>query len=320
MATNSNEPTDLPLAVVDDVATTPVLLMVHSDHLGRPIRMTDSTKATVWTASYKPWGEPLSISGTKALNLRFPGQYFQIETALSYNWHRHYDTTTGRYTQPDPLGFVNGPSVYAYSGNSPFMNSDASGLDCTASGGSVTCSAPNGGPTVSFPRPEGWPSYIGPNSSFYHNYDIPVNVGNKPAACILTALIQNPTPGSPNPATAAGTGNNATPSGAQAAFDALDALSSFGNDMGGYNNSPVISYITGGGSVVVNVTLPGHPLFPGYVARTVTPNSGGTVIHNFGEGTSFLQSQYSPLAGTINGIWNQQSSDLAAGATGCGCN
>ncbi|MGE0056065.1 MAG: RHS repeat-associated core domain-containing protein [Hyphomicrobium sp.] len=34
-------------------------------------------------------------------------------------WHRHYDPTIGRYTQPDPLGFVDGPSVYAYAlGNS----------------------------------------------------------------------------------------------------------------------------------------------------------------------------------------------------------
>ncbi len=129
MAANDNAPTDLPLAVVDDVATTPVLLMVHTDHLGRPIRMTDGAKATVWAASYKPWGEPQSLSGTRALNRRFPGQYFQIETNLSYNWHRHYDPVTGRYTQPDPLGFVDGPSVYAYAGNSPFMKTDREGLN-----------------------------------------------------------------------------------------------------------------------------------------------------------------------------------------------
>jgi RHS repeat-associated protein len=125
------DPVDLPLAVVDDVATTPVLLMVHTDHLGRPIIMTDATKATVWAASYKPWGEPVSISGTRALNLRFPGQYFQIETNLAYNWHRHYDTTTGRYTQPDPLGFVDGPSIYAYAANSPFMKTDPTGESAT---------------------------------------------------------------------------------------------------------------------------------------------------------------------------------------------
>jgi RHS repeat-associated protein len=127
LAANDNNPVDLPLAIVDTVNTTPTLLMVHADHLGRPIRMTDATKATVWQASYKPWGETQSISGTKANNLRLPGQYFQIETNLAYNWHRHYDPVTGRYTQPDPLRFVDGPSVYAYARSSPFMYTDRDG-------------------------------------------------------------------------------------------------------------------------------------------------------------------------------------------------
>jgi RHS repeat-associated protein len=119
---------ELPLAIVDTVNTTPTLLMVHTDHLGRPNRLTDSTKATFWQATYKPWGEVQSISGTRTNNLRFPGQYFQIETNLAYNHHRHYDPITGRYTQPDPLRFVDGPSIYAYAGNSPFMVTDPSGL------------------------------------------------------------------------------------------------------------------------------------------------------------------------------------------------
>ena len=131
LAANDNNPPDLPLAIVDTVNTTPTLLMVHSDHLGRPSRLTDSTKATVWQATYKPWGETQSISGTRTNNLRFPGQYFQIETNLAYNHHRHYDPTTGRYTQPDPLRFVDGPSIYAYAGSSPAMITDRLGLKVT---------------------------------------------------------------------------------------------------------------------------------------------------------------------------------------------
>jgi RHS repeat-associated protein len=128
LAANDNGAVDLPLAIVDTVNVTPTLLMVHSDHLGRPIRLTDATKATVWQATYKPWGEVQSLSGTRANNLRFPGQYFQIETNLAYNWHRHYDPVTGRYTQPDPLRFIDGPSIYAYAGNSPFVYTDRLGL------------------------------------------------------------------------------------------------------------------------------------------------------------------------------------------------
>ncbi len=124
LAANNNAAIDLPLAVAE-AAT---LYTIHTDHLGRPIRMTNGLKATVWQATWKPWGEVQSISGTITNNLRFPGQYFQIETGLVHNWHRTYDPVTGRYTQPDPLGFVDGPSIYAYAGNSPFMNVDREGL------------------------------------------------------------------------------------------------------------------------------------------------------------------------------------------------
>ncbi len=121
-------PSALPLALVTAVTTTPVISMVHADHLNRPIRMTSATKATVWSATWKPFGEPYALSGTIENNLRFPGQYFLIETGQAYNWHRTYDPTTGRYTQADPLRFVDGPSVYAYAGSSPFTRADLRGL------------------------------------------------------------------------------------------------------------------------------------------------------------------------------------------------
>jgi RHS repeat-associated protein len=73
--------------------------------------------------------EVQSITGAVAQNLRFPGQYFQLETGLAYNWHRTYDPVTGRYTQPDPLRFVDGPAIYQYAMASPFMRVDREGLD-----------------------------------------------------------------------------------------------------------------------------------------------------------------------------------------------
>jgi RHS repeat-associated protein len=95
---------DMPLALVADVDTsTPKLWFVHADHLDRPIKMTDDTKAVVWDAVYRPFGEVHSITGTASNNLRFPGQYFLIEAGLHYNWHRHYDPTLGRFLRPDPI-------------------------------------------------------------------------------------------------------------------------------------------------------------------------------------------------------------------------
>ena len=40
---------------------------------------------------------------------------------------RDYDPTTGRYLQADPLGLVDGASIYGYAGQSPAMNVDPSG-------------------------------------------------------------------------------------------------------------------------------------------------------------------------------------------------
>lgn len=57
------------------------------------------------------------LNGSATLNARFPGQWFQVEEVLHYNRHRHVDQTLGRYTQPDPLGFVDGPSGWVYTGN-----------------------------------------------------------------------------------------------------------------------------------------------------------------------------------------------------------
>jgi RHS repeat-associated protein len=127
LPSNDNSPVDLPLSVIDISGTTATISTVHADHLGRPIRMTSWTKATVWQATWKPWGEVQTLSGTNSNNFRYPGQYFQIETGLHYNHHRHYDAVTGRYTQPDPLRFVDGPSVYAYAKNSPYMYRDSDG-------------------------------------------------------------------------------------------------------------------------------------------------------------------------------------------------
>lgn len=48
-----------------------------------------------------------------------PGQWFNGESGLHQNWMRDYDPTTGRYLQADPLGLVDGASVYGYALQNP---------------------------------------------------------------------------------------------------------------------------------------------------------------------------------------------------------
>ena len=94
------------------------LYYVRTDHIGRPVFATDGAGAKVWEASYLPFGGLQASSGPNS-TLRFPGQWFQSETGLHQNWMRDYDPTTGRYIQADPLGLVDGASVYGYVTQNP---------------------------------------------------------------------------------------------------------------------------------------------------------------------------------------------------------
>ncbi len=60
--------------------------------------------------------------------LRFPGQYYDAETGLNYNYYRDYDPATGRYVESDPDGLYGGLNTYAYVRSSPLGTTDPKGL------------------------------------------------------------------------------------------------------------------------------------------------------------------------------------------------
>jgi RHS repeat-associated protein len=110
------QPWALPIALVTDAGTaSPRLHYLHADHLGTPIAMTSGAFGQLeWSATYQPFGEAHSITGTESLSLRFPGQLFDPEAGFHQNWHRDYDPKLGRYLQSDPIGIAGGLNPYAY--------------------------------------------------------------------------------------------------------------------------------------------------------------------------------------------------------------
>lgn len=57
-----------------------------------------------------------------------PGQYFDEETGLHYNYFRDYDPITGRYVESDPIGLASGLNTYLYTEANPLALTDPLGL------------------------------------------------------------------------------------------------------------------------------------------------------------------------------------------------
>jgi RHS repeat-associated protein len=111
-----------PVAVIEGG----VISFVRTDHIGRPVFATNASGVKVWTATYQPFGGVHTSTGALP-SARFPGQWFQSESGLHQNWMRDYDPTTGRYLEADPLGLVDGASVYGYAAQNPMTNADPRG-------------------------------------------------------------------------------------------------------------------------------------------------------------------------------------------------
>jgi RHS repeat-associated protein len=132
---------DIPIAqivtnFVGGAASTTRTTYIHADHLNTPRAMTDSTKNIVWRWDGDAFGKtapnenPDGDAVTDTLNLRFPGQIYDIESGTSDNGWRTYDANLGGYpTQADPIGFAGGSwSLHDYANSDPIGKTDPLGL------------------------------------------------------------------------------------------------------------------------------------------------------------------------------------------------
>jgi RHS repeat-associated protein len=121
---------------------------IQSDHLNTPRRLVQSDGQVAWQWAYSAFGDEQptvaknrfantslnqSFGSTTVaavtFNLRYPGQYYDQESNLHYNWHRSLDTKVGRYTQSDPIGLDGGWNRYSYVGGNALSRVDPLGLE-----------------------------------------------------------------------------------------------------------------------------------------------------------------------------------------------
>ena len=116
--------------------TTGAIHAIHTDHLGTPQVVTNARQKVVWQAHTAPFGQarltsaPTTVddASTFTMDLRLPGQIFDAETGLHYNYQRDYDPALGRYLTPDPIGLAGGLQPYGYVGSDPLNRTDQLGL------------------------------------------------------------------------------------------------------------------------------------------------------------------------------------------------
>lgn len=121
---------DTPVAVI----TGGIVYNVYADHLNSPRAIADATGKVLWRWDSEPFGNTLpnqDVDGDGiafTFNLRFPGQYYDAETGLHYNYFRDYNPAIGRYLQSDPIGLGGGVNTYGYVGGNPLNFADRNGL------------------------------------------------------------------------------------------------------------------------------------------------------------------------------------------------
>jgi RHS repeat-associated protein len=124
---------------------------IVADLVGSPAELVDTLGNVMPTVRTSLWGHG-PARDPAGCPLRFPGQYHDAETGLSYNVERYYDPADGRFRSPDPLGLTPQPNPHTYVRN-PMAFADPLGL------GPVEVQAPAGARFDHLNRP-GYSNYL----------------------------------------------------------------------------------------------------------------------------------------------------------------
>jgi RHS repeat-associated protein len=153
------------LAVGETYTNLTTVYYVETDQLGSPRQVilpgaTTATDTLAWSWDYfaanSAFGENAQNRVSASMYLRFPGQHYDNETGLHYNYFRDYEAVTGRYLESDPIGLKAGPNTYSYVRGRPLKFYDPKGLE-----GIGPWTFPPGPDRDNFSKPCGCKSSVG---------------------------------------------------------------------------------------------------------------------------------------------------------------
>ncbi|WP_328786146.1 putative T7SS-secreted protein [Streptomyces sp. NBC_00273] len=101
---------------------------IITDLIGTPTELVDESGELAWRTRTTLWGTTTwNRDATTYTPIRFPGQHFDPESGLHYNYFRYYDPESARYLSQDPLGLgpADNPVTYVHN---PHTWSDPLGL------------------------------------------------------------------------------------------------------------------------------------------------------------------------------------------------
>ena len=119
-----------PVAQIEVAGEAEQITYLYPDHLMTTRLGMDETGTVVWHWEGEAFGEseaeqdPDGDGQVTVMRLRFPGQYYDQEINLHYNYFRYYDPCTGRYITSDPIGLAGGLNTYVYVGGNPVNLTD----------------------------------------------------------------------------------------------------------------------------------------------------------------------------------------------------
>ncbi|MBI4862170.1 MAG: RHS repeat-associated core domain-containing protein, partial [Candidatus Riflebacteria bacterium] len=124
--------------IEDDDAGPPIgqlryLRFVMPDHLGSSSLIANGHGRRLDRLIYGPWGEKLTGKFERT-RFGYTGHSREARTGYWYSMWRYLDTRAGRWTQRDPIQFVDGPNMYWYVLNNPIRFADGIGFHATTAG------------------------------------------------------------------------------------------------------------------------------------------------------------------------------------------